>query len=129
MESTKGIPGAASLIAIAVILTMAAFSAMCLATAEADQDVLYRMLDAEDAWHEADAHANLILARIRAGQVPEGTARDGDTWSYAVPVDGNRAIAVEARVGPGYCETTSWRTIRTDEWIPDDHLEVYEGVE
>lgn len=129
MEGTKGIPGAASLIAIAVVLAMAAFSSMCLATAETDRNVLYRMLDAEDAWHEADAEANLVLARIRAGEAPEGAVRDGDDWSYSVPVDGHRAIAVEAHVGPDGYEITSWRTVRTDEWTPDNHIEVYEGVE
>lgn len=120
-----GIPGAASLIAVAVVLALAAFAAMCLATASADQRIVFRMLDADDAWHEADAAARRTLAVLRTGQDVEGVSRTGNLCEYETPVDGNRSIYVRVDVrDDGTYEILSWRTARSSEWTPDQQLHV-----
>lgn len=67
-----GIPGAASLIAIAVLLSLTAFAAMCLATAKADEKTMDRILDAEKNWSIADVRARIILSELLEGKMPNG---------------------------------------------------------
>lgn len=123
-----GIPGAATLVAVAVILALAAFASMCLSTASADQKILFRMLDADDAWHEADAEAMRTLARLRSGEIPEGVSRNGNAYAYETEIDASRSLYVEAEIeDDGSYRILSWRTARSSEWTPDQSLHVIGG--
>ena len=124
-----GPSGAASLIAASAILALVAFAAMCLSSAAADGRLLDRQLNASQAWHDADAEANLTLARIRAGEIPDDVSESNGVYSWTTPLsDGVRAIECEAAAYPGGgYKILSWKTVRVSEWTPDGHLAVFEG--
>lgn len=120
--------GAASLIAAAVILAITAFAAMCLATASADARILTRELNADAAWYAADAEANMIIAQIRTGNIPENVSYDNNHYAFTVSIDNDRDIAVELEIKPDQTYTIlRYQTVRSNAWDPDESIAVWTG--
>ncbi len=128
------IVGGSSLLVIFAVLCLTIFALLSLSTVLADSRLGDASAEAVSAYYEADCRAEEILARIRAGEVPEGTiwtlTDAGNVCSYGCPISDTQTLAVEVRVdGPDDYEILRWQAVSTAEWTPNDHLEVWDGGE
>ena len=121
--------GGSSLLVIFAVLCLTVFALLTLSTALAEK----RLSDASAAraldYREAAYAGQEILARLRAGEMPEGVTVSGDSLSYSVPVTELLELRVETRIGEdGSFEILKIHTAPAGgSWEPDDSLEVWDG--
>lgn len=122
--------GGSSLLVIFAVLCLTVFAMLCLATVSADRRLSQRSAQSVAEYYAADTEAETILAALRAGSVPEGVARQGDTYAYAVPLSDSRELRVEVRLtAEGDCTVLRWQTVSTADWNAEDTLSVWDGEE
>ena len=119
--------GGSALLVIFAVLCLTVFAALALATVGADSRLSQKNADAAAAYYAADTQAETILARLRAGTVPEGVAVSGHVYSYACPVSDVLSLEVEVRVAGGSYTVLRWQTVSTEDWQPDESLHVWNG--
>ncbi len=120
--------GGASLLAVFAVLCLTMFALLSLATVQADRRIADAAAQAVTDHYAADCAAQEILARLRAGEMPEGVERNGDVYAYACPISSNRELAVEVRVrGTDYL-VLRWQAVFTGDWETDDSLELWDGM-
>lgn len=121
--------GGSSLLVIFAVLCLTIFALLGLGTVQADQRLSDASAEAVYGYYAADCQAEAILARLRAGEVPEGvTALPGDTYTYSCPISDTQALEVEVRVtGADDYAVLRWQAVSGAEWQPDTGLEVWDG--
>lgn len=121
--------GGSSLLAIFGILCLTVFAVLSLSTAQADARLSEKSAAAVAAYYAADAQAEEIFARLRAGELPAGVTRSGGVCTYTVPVSDTQELWVELFSGAGGdWSVRSWKTVSVAEWQPDDSLTVWDGM-
>lgn len=120
--------GGASLLTAFAVLCLTVFALLSLATVQADRRLADAAVRAVTDYYAADCCAQEILARLRAGEEPEGVERNGDVYSYVCPISPVRELAVEVRVrGTGYT-VLRWQAVSAGEWEANDGLELWDGT-
>ena len=117
--------GASSLLVIFAVLCLTVFSMLCIGTALADQRLADASRDAVTAYYEADCAAEEILARLRAGEIPENVSRNGDIYSYCCRVSDTQKLQVSLRLTGNHYEILLWQVVPVSAWQADDTLPVY----
>ncbi len=126
--------GGSSLLVIFAILCLTIFALLSLSTVQADERLGKAAADAVVGYYDADRNAELILARLRHGDVPdtvkltetevgvtaEYACRISDTQTLYVTVNFNGALGDEYTV-------TRWQAVSTALWQPDDDIKVWDG--
>lgn len=120
--------GGASLLAAFAVLCLTAFALLSLATVQANRRLADAAVQAVTDYYAADCQAQEVLARLRAGEQPEGVERDGDVYRYVCPISDLRELAVEVRIQGTNYTVLRWQTVPTGEWEADDRLELWDGV-
>ena len=83
---------------------------------------------AVSAYYQADCQAEAVLARLRSGQVPEGVAADGDTYTYTCPISDTQSLEVRVRLEGDNWTVLRWQAVSTVEWEAEDSLDLWSGV-
>lgn len=121
--------GGISLLAAFAVLCLTVFALLCLSTVRADARLADASAQSVEEYYAADCEAQKILARLRAGEMPEGVTFSDGVYSYSCPLSDTRALEVSVRLeGPGYT-VLRWQTAPTGEWESDNRLEVWDGTE
>ena len=121
--------GGSSLLVIFAVLCLTIFALLGLGTVQADQRLSDASAEAVYGYYAADCQADAILARLRAGELPEGvTALSGDTYTYTCPISDTQVLEVEVRVtsADDYA-VLRWQAVSDAQWQPDTGLEVWDG--
>ena len=119
--------GAGMLLVSFSVLCLVAFAALCLSSASAEDRLSRASAETLLARREADAEAEAILARLRAGEVPEGVRQENDVYDYTVPIAPDRELQVSVwRAGETYT-VLSWREVPTGDWQADERLTLWDG--
>ena len=119
--------GAGMLLVSFAVLCLVAFAALCLSSASAEDRLSRASAETLLARREADAEAEAILARLRAGEVPEGVRQENDIYEYTIPIAADRELRVSVRqVGEDHT-VLSWREVPTGDWQADDRLTLWDG--
>lgn len=119
--------GGSSLLVIFTVLCLTVFALLGLGTAQASQRLTDAAADSVTAYYEADAQAELILARLRGGEDVAGVNRDGDLCYFTCPVSERQVLAVTVRLQDDDYEILRWQTVSTTAWEADDSMEVWDG--
>ena len=119
--------GAGMLLVSFAVLCLVAFAALCLSSAAAEDRLSRASAETLLARREADAQAEAILARLRAGEVPEGVRREDDAYDYTVPIAPDRELRVSVRRAGEEYTVLSWREVSTGDWQADDRLTLWDG--
>ena len=122
--------GGSSLLVIFAVLCLTIFTLLGLSTVQAGGRLSDASAEAVSAYYAADCHAEEILARLRAGELPEGVSVFPDgTYSYTCPISDTQLLAVEVRVDmdENY-EILRWQAASAANWQPDDSLPVWDGT-
>ena len=121
------IVGASSLVVIFAILCITIFALLSVSTANAEEALSINSADHVKEYYAADAEAEIILADIRAGNMPDGVKFTGSTYEYACKIDENQELQVEVLVEEGSYTVKRWQTVYTGDWQNDDSLNVWDG--
>ena len=109
------------------MLCLVAFAALCLSSAGAEDRLSRASAGTLLARREADAEAEAILARLRAGEVPEGVRQENDVYDYTVPIAPDRELQVSVRRAGETYTVLSWREVPTGDWQADERLTLWDG--
>ena len=119
--------GAASLLVIFAVLCLTVFALLSLSTVKANRRLSDSACAAVENYYAADARAEEILARLRAGELPEGVRQNGDIYSYDCPISDSQTLAVQLRIQNGNYEILRWQAVSTADWQANDSLPVWDG--
>lgn len=126
--------GGSSLLTVFAVLVLTVFALLSLSTVRADVRLGDAAAKAVSDYYAADVKAQETLARLRAGEVPEGVTayrEDARTFRYIyrVPVSDTQELRVEVCADPadGSCRVLRWQTAATEVWTYDDSLDVWDG--
>lgn len=125
---TAPLVGGSSLLTIFAVLCLTVFAALSLATATADARLSQKSADAVREYYAADTAAEEMLARLRAGETPEGVAVSGDAYAYAVPISETQELRVELTRTDKTWVVTRYQAVYTGDWTPDTGLGLWDGV-
>ena len=144
--------GGSSILTIFAVLCFVVFALLSLSTATANHNLTKKSTEAVTNYYKADKEAEEILAKIRAGEQPEGVKLykaektksgvkrivaegigyvDWDAFAtYTCPIDENQELQCEVLLRYGSGESAGyqivrWQKVYTGEWEPDTSLPVY----
>lgn len=117
--------GGASLLAAFAVLSLTVFALLSLTTVQADRRLAEASVQGVTDYYAADCRAQEILARLRAGEQPEGVEEAGEVYVYACPISEDRELAVEVRKRDW--AVLRWQARTVGEWEADDRLDVWDG--
>ena len=72
--------GSSSLLVIFAILCLTVFALLSLSTVQANSRLAAVSAEAISDYYAADCQAEAVLARLRAGELPEGVSVDGNIY-------------------------------------------------
>ena len=131
MKKANGISppavGASSLLVIFAVLCLTVFSLLSISTVQADRQLSDRAANAITGYYRADSQAELILAQLRSGLLPENVQEKNGVYSYYCTISDTQALAVEVAVTGNSYRILRWQAISTTDWQADDRLPVWDG--
>jgi len=127
--SAFSFPGGSSLTVIFAVLCLTVFALLSLNTAQAGTRLSERSAEAVAAYYRADRQAEEILARLRAGEHPDGVTFDGRIVSYVCPISETQELRVTIeRNGTGTYTVLQWQSVSTAAWQPEEAPDVWDGI-
>ena len=120
--------GGSCLLVIFAVLCLTVFALLSLSTVQANGRLADASVAAVSAYYQADCRAEAVLARLRSGQVPEGVAADGDTYTYTCPISDTQSLEVRVRLEGDSWTVLQWQAVSTVEWEAEDSLDLWSGV-
>lgn len=125
--------GGVSLLVVFAVLCLTVFALLSLATVQADSRLSEASARAVSDYYAADYEAQCILARLRAGERPEGVTYSGSGLLYAlyaVPISDTQELQVSV-ILQGIADREyiiqQWKVASTQEWVADDGLDLWDG--
>ena len=119
--------GGSSLLVIFAVLCLTVFALLGFSTMQADKRLADVSIQAVSDYYAADCAAEEILAKLRAGQLPEGVTLTGDVYAYSCPISPTQALQVEVRSGDW--EVLRWHAVSTIQWQENTDMELWDGNE
>ena len=119
--------GGSSLLVIFAVLCLTVFALLGFSTVQADKRLADVSIQAVSDYYAADCAAEEILAKLRAGQLPEGVTLTGDVYAYSCPISPTQALQVEVRSGDW--EVLRWQAVSTIQWQENTDMELWDGNE
>lgn len=119
--------GGISLLAAFAVLCLTIFALLSLTTVQANQRLADAAVQSTADYYAADCEAQAILARLRAGELPEGVERSGDIYTYMCPISSTQELKVEVQVRGADYTVLRWQTVSSETWEADDSLELWDG--
>lgn len=127
--------GGVSLLVVFAVLCLTVFALLSLTTVRADVRLADASAQAVSDYYAADCQAQEILARLRAGETPDGVTwsspmEGGETeYSYTVSISNTQELQVEVLVWPdGRWSVQRWQSAAAGGWEIDEGLEVWDGT-
>lgn len=127
--------GGASLLVVFAVLCLTVFALLSLSTVRANGRLSETSARAVADYYAADVKAQEILARLRAGETPDGVTwsspmEGGETeYSYTVSISNTQELQVEVLVWPdGRWSVQRWQAAAAGGWEIDEGLEVWDGT-
>ena len=119
--------GGITLLVTFAVLCLTVFAVLSVGTVRADGRLSDASARAVQAYYEADAYAELIFARIRAGETPEGVEMADGLCRYACRISDTQVLCVTLRQDTEGWSVLQWQAVSTVEWQGDDSLPVWDG--
>ena len=124
---TPAVIGGSSLLVIFAVLCLTVFSLLSLATVRADGKIGDSAAASVAAYYAADCRAEALLARLRAGEMPEGVTEENGIYSYRCPISDTQALWVQVELTDTDYTVLRWQAMPADTRQADDSLPVWNG--
>jgi hypothetical protein len=127
--------GASSILLILVVVSLTLFASLALIQARSDAALTDRISASTDAFYEADARAQKMLAALDdallAGKPPEsvqgvGKQPDGG-YAFSVESSDGHVLNVSVDTSGGACAVTGYRYENAEEWIGQNAGTLWQG--
>ncbi len=119
--------GASSLLVIFAVLCLVIFALLSLSTAKAGERLSLQSTQSVSAYYQADCAAEEILARLRAGEVPDCVSLKNGVYSYTCPISQTQELLVEVRLEGEDYTILRWQSVSAANWERDDTLVLWDG--
>lgn len=119
--------GGSSLLVIFAVLCLTIFALLSLSTVQADRRMAEASYQAVQGYYEADTEAELILANLRSGNLPDNVTKKDNLYSYTCQVSETQALEVEVQITEDSYRVLRWQLVSTTEWEADEGLDVWDG--
>lgn len=120
--------GGSALLVIFAVLCLTVFALLSLSTVQADGRLSEASARAVTAYYGADCQAEAILARLRAGELPEGVTEENGTYAYACPISDTQRLEVEVRLDDGSWTVLRWQAVSTAAGPAESGLDLWDGA-
>ena len=124
---TPPVVGASSLLVIFAVLCLTIFALLSISTVQANGRLSDHAAKAVIGYYEADAQAERVLAKLRAGEKPDGVSRDGNLYTYTCTVSDTQVLAVQVVVENDNYTILRWQVISNVRWQADERRPVWNG--
>jgi hypothetical protein len=124
--------GSASIIMLFAVLSLTVLAALSLLSANSQYALAQRSADAVSDYYAADYEAARIYERVAAGDYSDVEAYEetgAAYYRYSVEISSRSALEVVLAEGGDRPAIISWRVTETDEWIPDESLDLWGGAD
>ena len=119
--------GVSSLLVIFAVLCLTVFALLSASTVRADRTLSEKSAAAVENYYRADCAAEQTLARLRAGERPEGVKEINGIYCYTHPISDTQTLVVEVKVEGTDYDILRWQTVSTADWQASDQLPVWSG--
>lgn len=119
--------GGSSLLIIFAVLCLTVFALLGLSTVQANSRLSDISAQAAADYYAADSAAETILARLRAGELPDGVTADGDMYAYTCPISETQELRVEVRVNGAGWEILRWQAVSAARESEENYLSLWDG--
>lgn len=126
--------GGASLLVVFAVLCLTIFALLSLTTVQADARLADASVQAVADYYAADLEAQTILARLRAGERPEGVTFSGSGLlraEYTCRISDTQELQVSV-ILEGIADRDyvieRWQAAPSVEWESDESLELWDGM-
>lgn len=126
-EQQLPVIGGSSLLVIFAVLCLTVFALLGFSTVQADKRLADISIQAVSDYYAADCAAEEILARLKAGQLPEGVTKAGDVYAYSCAISPAQSLQVEVRDGDW--AVLRWQAVSTVHWQENTDVELWDGNE
>lgn len=131
MEHKRGaaVPmvGAGSLLTIFAVLCLTVFTLLSVTTVQANGRLAERAGQAVEDYYAADSAAHRILARIRAGERPDGVEETDGVYRFSCPIGQDQQLCVEAAVNGTDYTILRWQAQPVRPWQNEEQIPVWGG--
>ena len=124
---TPPVIGASSLLVIFAVLCLTIFALLSISTVQADGRLSDHAAKAVVDYYQADAEAERILAKLRAGAKPDGVSQEGNLYTYTCTISDTQLLAVQVMVENNNYTILRWQVISNVRWEADDKRPVWGG--
>lgn len=129
--------GSASLILIFSVLCLTVFALLTLSETNREKSLTEKFESSVESYYAADSVAVDVAGKLRMA-VENGEYfsdinnitiyTDGNgTFSYFCAIDGSHSLAVKLKSENGEFNIISWNETDTENWVPDEQLNVWRG--
>ena len=131
--------GSASIVLVFAVLCLTVFSLITYIVAGNSKALVDAESQLVEGYYKADAFAEYVISDIfEAGTIPDTVRgiRIETDWDdmleteiayFSCPISEQKALYVSFAVYEDRYEILSWRMWDTDDWVIDDHLNVWSG--
>lgn len=120
--------GGSSLLVIFAVLCLTVFALLGLSAVQANGRLSDASAQAVSDYYTADCRAETILARLRAGELPEGVTASDSLYTYQCPISETQTLMVEVRLEGTVWTVLRWQAVSIADWENDDTLSVWDGT-
>lgn len=99
--------GGSSLLVIFAVLCLTVFCLLGLSTVQAEKRLADASAQAVVDYYEADSAAEMIFARIRNGELPQGVIKNGNVYEYQCQISQTQTLEVKLK-----WENKEWIVLR-----------------
>ena len=126
-HDTPAAVGGSSLLVIFATLCLVIFALLSLSTVLAEERLSTASAEAVSAYYEADTRAENILARLRAGELPNGVTAENGCYHYQCPISETQALQVAVILTEDTCEILQWQVVSVTEWNAEHTPNFWDG--
>lgn len=119
--------GGSALLTIFAVLCLTVFALLTLSTALSGARLGDAAMENTENYYAASVEAETIVARLRAGEMPEGVSEREGLYSFSCPMGDTAALDVELRLDGGEAEILRWQSRATEKWENDSSIPVWNG--
>ena len=119
--------GGSSLLVVFAVLCLTVFALLGFSTVLADKRLSDASANAVMNYYTADRQAEMVLAQLRNGDVPEGVVDENGVYTYVCPVSDTQELQVTVCVEGTTWKVLGWKIVSTAVWGEDAPLPVWDG--
>ena len=121
--------GGSSLLAIFAVLCLTVFALLTLSTVLAEERLREASVQEVTDYYEAEYQAQVLFARLRAGERPEEVLEEDGVFSCTLPISETQNLEVELTCQGETWTVLRWQAVSTAVVSDENRLNVWDGQE